>query len=466
MGWYASRAAFLQAHPPPVELARHGRRRGAADRASAPRRRRVVLPTASRWRGGELRARREGEAYVEVEDGGRRSRIAVSWHAPLAEVVRRRVRFILEHQRASHRAGAGAPARCCPSTSSRGSRCSPRAGRTSPTRASGSGWACCCRRRCAAAASTTRRRPRRRSPPTGASSPSCVAHATTTGCARTPTGATRARGSTTSRGWSCCSPSHDPDRALEVLRGYYRRGGERFLAIGAGIAARDARRRAARPRGATRTPPRSPGCCAATRGARVEAGGELPAHEVNYEQSMVAPLLEILCARPRARPATSALDDAIAARLPWLLAFGGPQPHVRLRDIAIRHWDGYWFGREQLWGDTFPHHWSALTANVLLMLPAAAPRRRRARARRDGRGARGADLRRQPDRLRPRRHGDGGVRDARAASPAGRRTAPTRSPTTRTGRSTGRCLGASGADALDAGLGLERARRRTPPAAG
>jgi hypothetical protein len=42
---------------------------------------------------------------------------------------------------------------------------------------------------------------------------------------------------------------------------------------------------------------------------------------------------------------------------------------VRLRDVAIRHWDGYWFGREMLWGDTFPHHWSALTANVLLMLP-------------------------------------------------------------------------------------------------
>jgi hypothetical protein len=29
--------------------------------------------------------------------------------------------------------------------------------------------------------------------------------------------------------------------------------------------------------------------------------------------------------------------------------------------IAIRHWDGYWFGRQRLWGDTFPHHWSALT---------------------------------------------------------------------------------------------------------
>lgn len=59
-----------------------------------------------------------------------------------------------------------------------------------------------------------------------------------------------------------------------------------------------------------------------------------------------------------------------AARAPH--AFGGPQPHVRMHDVAIRHWDGYWLGREQLWGDVFPHHWSVLTANVLLLAPPAA----------------------------------------------------------------------------------------------
>jgi hypothetical protein len=100
----------------------------------------------------------------------------------------------------------------------------------------------------------------------------------------------------------------------------------------------------------------------------VSARGDLPAHEVNYEQSMVAPLLEILCCA-RAVTGDASLDAEIAQRLPWLLAFGGPQPHVRMRDIAIRHWDGYWFGREKLWGDVFPHHWSALTANVLMLLP-------------------------------------------------------------------------------------------------
>ena len=40
--------------------------------------------------------------------------------------------------------------------------------------------------------------------------------------------------------------------------------------------------------------------------------------------------------------------------LGWLLAFAGPQRHVRLRHVAIRHWDGYWFGLRRQWGDTFP----------------------------------------------------------------------------------------------------------------
>ncbi|GGL61445.1 hypothetical protein GCM10010129_01250 [Streptomyces fumigatiscleroticus] len=42
-------------------------------------------------------------------------------------------------------------------------------------------------------------------------------------------------------------------------------------------------------------------------------------HEVAYEQSMVAPLLDLLV-------------DA----------------HARLHGIAIRHWDGYWFGADRL----------------------------------------------------------------------------------------------------------------------
>jgi hypothetical protein len=97
-------------------------------------------------------------------------------------------------------------------------------------------------------------------------------------------------------------------------------------------------------------------------------GGDLPAHEVSYEQSIVAPLVSLLSLAHRRWP-DERLLDATKTALGWLLAFAGPQPHARLRHIAIRHWDGYWFGLRRQWGDTFAHYWSALTAVALLDLP-------------------------------------------------------------------------------------------------
>ncbi|HET6740890.1 MAG TPA: hypothetical protein VFH76_18220, partial [Kribbella sp.] len=95
-------------------------------------------------------------------------------------------------------------------------------------------------------------------------------------------------------------------------------------------------------------------------------GDELPPHEVNYEQSMVAPLLELLAAAYQ----TGEIDGAeLTRRLPWLTAFAADQPDVRLRHVPIRHWDGYWFGRLRLWGDVFPHYWSALSAVVYAAWP-------------------------------------------------------------------------------------------------
>ena len=44
-------------------------------------------------------------------------------------------------------------------------------------------------------------------------------------------------------------------------------------------------------------------------------------------------------------------------------AFNGRQPSAHLNDIAIRHWDGYWFGKRRCWGDVFPHYWSDITAD-------------------------------------------------------------------------------------------------------
>lgn len=101
----------------------------------------------------------------------------------------------------------------------------------------------------------------------------------------------------------------------------------------------------------------------------VSLGRQLPAHEVAYEQSIVAPLTSLLGAAYRIS-GDDVFLPALEERIDWLLAFGGPQPHARLRDIGIRHWDGYWFGRRRQWGDIFPHYWSTLTAVALLRLPA------------------------------------------------------------------------------------------------
>ncbi|MGI5291928.1 hypothetical protein ACQEVF_52650 [Nonomuraea polychroma] len=82
---------------------------------------------------------------------------------------------------------------------------------------------------------------------------------------------------------------------------------------------------------------------------------------------MVAPLVSLLAIAYTLQP--DSFLAALRAAVRWLRAFGGPQPHVRLRDIGIRHWDGYWFGIDQQWGDTFPHYWSVLTAVALRQLP-------------------------------------------------------------------------------------------------
>ncbi|WP_336644864.1 hypothetical protein [Microbacterium sp. USHLN186] len=100
----------------------------------------------------------------------------------------------------------------------------------------------------------------------------------------------------------------------------------------------------------------------------IASGNRLPFHEVSYEQSMVTPLIELMVFAHRLTG-----DDvflaAVRDRLPWLRAFAGPQQHVRLFGVPIRHWDGYWFGLHRQWGDVFPHHWSSLSAAVFARLP-------------------------------------------------------------------------------------------------
>lgn len=89
-------------------------------------------------------------------------------------------------------------------------------------------------------------------------------------------------------------------------------------------------------------------------------GSDYPKHEVNYEQSIVAPAICFLAQLYLATKDSRYLDE-VRRQMPVLEAFNGFQPSFHLNDVAIRHWDGYWFGKREMFGDTFPHYWSTLT---------------------------------------------------------------------------------------------------------
>ena len=93
----------------------------------------------------------------------------------------------------------------------------------------------------------------------------------------------------------------------------------------------------------------------------VATGINYPSHEVNYEQSIVAPAVTFLCEMYQLTQNKQYLQSA-TLQLRSLEAFNGRQPDVHLHEIAIRHWDGYWFGKHPTWGDVMPHYWSTLTA--------------------------------------------------------------------------------------------------------
>src|SRR5512132_4565358 len=121
--------------------------------------------------------------------------------------------------------------------------------------------------------------------------------------------------------------------------------------------------------------------------------------------------------------------------LGWLLAFAGPQRHIRLRHVAIRHWDGYWFGLRRPWGDAFPHYWSALTA-----VPCWSSRTSCARSGATGWPRPSCGPTWPPTTSTPAAAAPSCTPPASTASPP---TGPTRSTTTRTGRWSTPCARAS-----------------------
>lgn len=90
----------------------------------------------------------------------------------------------------------------------------------------------------------------------------------------------------------------------------------------------------------------------------IEIGTAYPASEVNYEQSIVQPAAEVILQVYEVTGEEKYLSGA-EQQIAVLELFDGQQPDYHLHETAIRHWDGYWFGKRRVFGDTFPHYWSA-----------------------------------------------------------------------------------------------------------
>lgn len=96
----------------------------------------------------------------------------------------------------------------------------------------------------------------------------------------------------------------------------------------------------------------------------IKKGSDYPKHEVNYEQTIVAPAVAIIldaieyCDENRKEQYEKELLNQILR----LERFDGFAPHYKLNEVAIRYWDAYWFGKSHIYGDTLPHYWSCLSS--------------------------------------------------------------------------------------------------------
>lgn len=144
---------------------------------------------------------------------------------------------------------------------------------------------------------------------------------------------------------------------MRILRKYYEGGGARFYPNGISIAetvealiAAGMRKEAADLTALYRTHVDN----------MVKNGTNYPPHEVNYEQTIVTPAATFISQFCKITGETKYIEEA-EKQIRVLERFNGHQPDYHMNETAIRHWDDFWFGKEKMYGDTFPHYWSCLT---------------------------------------------------------------------------------------------------------
>lgn len=96
----------------------------------------------------------------------------------------------------------------------------------------------------------------------------------------------------------------------------------------------------------------------------IKKGSNYPKHEVNYEQTIVAPAVAILLDAIKYCNGnlTQQYMKELMVQTKRLERFDGFAPHYKLNEVAIRYWDDYWFGKSHIYGDTLPHYWSCLSS--------------------------------------------------------------------------------------------------------
>ena len=97
----------------------------------------------------------------------------------------------------------------------------------------------------------------------------------------------------------------------------------------------------------------------------VKNGTNYPEHEVRYEQTIVTPAVMML-AQYYMLTGDKKLVEECRRHVRVLERFNGDQPSHYLNEISMRHWDGYWFGKCMIYGDTLPHSASVHTSDAFL----------------------------------------------------------------------------------------------------
>lgn len=152
----------------------------------------------------------------------------------------------------------------------------------------------------------------------------------------------------------------DVRAAYQILKFFYQSGGGKFYAIGLPALAIA---KALKDAGMPDEHEEMIELFKAHSDCLAEMGVCYPKSEVNYEQSIVAPAADIL-AQTYLLTRDKKYAEALKIQISVLDLFNGCQPDYHLNETAIRHWDGFWFGKRRMYGDTFPHYWSALTGIV------------------------------------------------------------------------------------------------------